>query len=87
MLPVEEMTFDECVQQAVVCAEEAREAARLKRYQAARGLFTTALDLYRMAGEKNLAAAPQMNGQIHQLEAEILVYSELARSMEKPLRR
>ena len=42
-------SFDAFVEQAEICCEQARSAARLNRYGAACGLFSTATALYQQA--------------------------------------
>ncbi|HEX8463374.1 MAG TPA: hypothetical protein VF627_02040 [Abditibacterium sp.] len=74
-----------CLQQAEICREQARDAARLKRFHAAFGLFSTAAALCRHvfttkeADEitKNLATE-----RLHQIDIEMATYAELARSFK-----
>lgn len=73
------------LQQAEIFREQAREAARLKRYKAALGLFSTAATLCRNASENDKAA--QSLDLLHQIDVEAATYQELARSMNKPLNR
>lgn len=73
------------IEQAEVCRAQARDAARLKRFRAALGLFRTALNLCRHAektGETNesrLLAAEK----IEQIDLEFATYNEMARSLER----
>jgi hypothetical protein len=74
------------LQQAEICREQARDAARLKRFQAAFGLFATAAALCRHASsiqeadenDKTLAA-----DRLHQIDIEMATYTELVRSLER----
>ncbi len=112
---VDEMLCYECLQQAEICREQAQEAARMKRFKAARGLFATAIALCQRAlnacadrkKDNGVAASasisePETNENAHagaikaddvaieaylqQLNIEMATYSDLARSMERPLR-
>ena len=76
------------LEQAEVCREQAREAARLKRFGAALGLFATAATLCRHAEtiETDASTASQINDRVRQIDVEAATYSELARSMERPAR-
>lgn len=76
---------ESCLEQADVCCEQARTAVRLKRYTAARGLFVTAIALCHRAIAIDGTARPQAEIRLGQLHTELLAYSELARSMERPL--
>ena len=76
---------ESCLEQANICCEQARTAARLKRYTAARGLFVTAIALCHRAIALNGTARPQAEICLGQLHNEMSAYSELARSMERPL--
>ena len=73
------------LEQAEVCREQARDAARLKRFRAALGLFRTALNLCRHAektGETDdtrLLAAEK----IVQIDVEFAAYAEFARSADR----
>lgn len=103
--------YRECLEQAEICREQARAAARLKRFKAARGLFATAISLCQRAlgaktGESGLPTDTTLTGQgvamsdtatldaqardaaqeyLRQLTIEMSTYSELAKSMERPL--
>ena len=109
----------ECLQQAEICREQAQEAARMKRFKAARGLFATAIALCQSAlsacAARNKERAPRNSDEtrsaiergteeklsddailnaddaaiqayLQQLNIEMATYSDLARSMERPLR-
>ena len=73
------------LEQAEVCREQARDAASLKRFQAALGLFATAATLCRHAVsiETDTSATLLIQDQLQQIEIEAATYYELARSMEK----
>lgn len=84
--------YRECLEQAEICREQARAAARLKRFKAARGLFATAISLCQRAlGLKTNGPAPaagqtdEAQEYLRQLTMEMSTYSELAKSMERPL--
>ena len=101
---VNEMQCCECLQQAEICREQAQEAARMKRFKAARGLFATAIALCQSAlsacAARNKERAPDaapvnvtenpddaaIQAYLQQLNIEMATYSDLARSMERPLR-
>ena len=108
---VNEMLCCECLQQAEICRTQAQEAARMKRFKAARGLFATAIALCQSAlsacaarnkerkSEIALDASENLSGDailegddaaiqayLQQLNIEMATYSDLARSMERPLR-
>lgn len=78
--------FISCLEQAEICREQARDAARLKRFRAAFGLFSTAAALCRHAFSiqeadesiKNLA-----NDRLQQIDVEMATYAELVRSLER----
>ena len=79
----------ECLEQAEVCREQARAAVRLKRFKAARGLFSTAAALCRRAlsicGER-LEARRDANERLRQIEDEMKAYGELDKSLGRPLK-
>lgn len=75
----------ECLEQADICCEQARAAASLKRFTAARGLFNTAVALCQRAVALDGVARAEAEGRLRQLHSEMSVYSELARSKERPL--
>ena len=75
--------YQDCLAQAEICHEQAREAASLKRYTAARGLFATAVSLYQRATD--LGGAPHSEEALRQLNTEMFAYSELTRSLNRPL--
>lgn len=75
----------ECLEQADICCEQARAAASLKRFTAARGLFNTAVALCQRAVALNGVARADAEGRLRQLHSEMSAYSELARSKERPL--
>ena len=73
------------VEQAEVCREQARDAASLKRFRAALGLFATAATLCRHAVtlETDASATLIIKDRLQQIEVEAAGYYELVRSMEK----
>lgn len=75
------------LEQAEVCREQAREAARLKRFGAALGLFATAATLCRHAAtlESDARTGFDIADRLRQIDLEAATYAELARSMERPL--
>lgn len=72
--------------EAEICCEQARSAARLKRFDAACGLFATAQALLtrvvQAGGELRNEASERLAG----VSAEMSAYRELARSTSRPLR-
>lgn len=78
-------TFQDCLEQAEICSDQARQAARMRRYKAARGLFSTASQLYRRAIELAGGALPEALERLHQIDVEAAAYTELDRSMARPL--
>ena len=99
--PVEEPLdeFRECLHQAEICREQAQEAARLKRFHAALGLFQTAIVLcQRAVGLRSAprsvveAAEPfeapdedEASKYLQVLTIEMATYADLARSLERPI--
>lgn len=75
------------LEQAEVCREQAREAARLKRFGAALGLFATAASLCRHATTigTDVSTGFEINDCLRQIELEAATYFELARSLERPM--
>lgn len=73
------------LEQAEVCREQARDAASLKRFYAALGLFATAATLCRHAVtlEADASASLLIKERLQQIEVEAATYYELARSIEK----
>lgn len=73
------------LEQAEVCREQAREAARLKRFGAALGLFATAATLCRHVKsiETDARACSQIDDRLRQIDLEAATYSELARATQK----
>ena len=72
------------LEQAEVCREQARDAANLKRFHAALGLFATAATLCRHAVtlETDAGATLLIHEQLRQIELEAATYYELARPRE-----
>ncbi len=69
------------LEQAEVCREQAREAARLKRFRSALGLFATASALCRhvaLHGDETLRG--RASERLGSLAVEATTYSDLARS-------
>lgn len=73
------------LEQAEVCREQARDAANMKRFHAALGLFATAATLCRHAItlEIDVSASLSIKERLQQIEVEAASYYELSRSMEK----
>lgn len=78
------------LEQAEVCREQARDAAKLKRFRAAIGLFLTAANLCRHA-RKSAVTEQKIDHEVmelatqklEQIDIEMATYSELARVSEK----
>lgn len=83
--PAENADCQSYLKQAEVCREQARDAVRLKRWKAAYGLFTTAIALCNRAATMSGDACIEAKETLRQMQTEMAMYSELARSMEKPL--
>ena len=83
--PADSATYKEFLEQAEVCREQAHDAARLKRYKAACGLFATAIALCNRAITLGGDACTEAKDALHQMQMEMATYVELARSMERPL--
>ncbi len=85
-VPRYEKAASSFIEQAEVCREQARDAASLKRFHAALGLFATAATLCRHAVtlEADVSATLLIQDQLQQIEVEAASYYELARAMEKP---
>ena len=73
------------LEQAGICCEQAREAASRKRFTAACGLFSTAIALYQQAIAMDGESHTEAEQHLSQLRSEVAAYSELARSMDRPL--
>lgn len=78
-------TCQDWLDQAEVCREQARIAAGMKRFKAARGLFSTAIALCRQAMARGGEANPEAKDRLRQLDTEMLAYTELSKSMARPL--
>ena len=83
--PADNATYKEFLEQAEVCREQAHDAVRLKRFKAACGLFTTAIALCNRAVTMGGEACTDARDSLRQMQMELATYSELARSMERPL--
>jgi len=70
----------DCIAQADICCEQARSAARMKRFGAALGLFRTAQNLYGRAVESGGESCSEARERLQQLASEVAVYGELAKS-------
>jgi hypothetical protein len=81
----ESSTFSDVVAQAETCCEQARIAGRQRRYKAAYGLFSTALALYKRATLLDGISYVALESRVLEVEGEMAVYSELAKSMARPL--
>ena len=80
-------TFQDFLEQAELCCEHARLAARRKRYEASRGLFITAVALYQRAVKAAGTSYPSIENRVREIELEMAAYAELTRSMARPLLR
>ncbi len=80
--------FVSFLEQAEVCREQARDAARLKRYRAALGLFSTAAALCKHARSMDSCdecTRELARERLEQIDMEAATYVELARAMERPV--
>ena len=84
-IPRYEKAASSFIEQAEVCREQARDAANLKRFHAALGLFATAATLCRHAVtlEQDASATLLIQERLQQIEVEAASYYELARAREK----
>jgi hypothetical protein len=73
------------LKQAEICCEQAREAASRKRFTSACGLFSTAIALYQQAIALGGGSHLEAEEHLSHLQAEVVAYSELAKSMDRPL--
>ena len=81
----EHMNFEDYLEEAEICCEHARIAGRQRRYRAAIGLFNTAATLYRHAGTIDGVSYPAIEERLRHIDNEMSAFSELARSMSRPL--
>ena len=84
-VPRYEKAASSFMEQAEVCREQARDAANMKRFHAALGLFATAATLCRHAAtlETDVCATQLIKDQLQQIEVEAASYYELMRPREK----
>ncbi len=73
------------MQQAEICCEQARAAARLKRLKAACGLFATAQSLLTRAVSLGGDACSEARERLNSISAEMATYCELAKSAARPI--
>ena len=85
VITTQNANFQTCLEQAEICCEQARLAARRRRYEAACGLFSTAIALYQRAITMNDVSYAAIAEQLRHIEIERSAYSELAKSMARPL--
>ena len=71
--------------QAELCCEEARAAARLRRFEAACGLFSTAQSLLQRIAETGGEWRSEACERLRGVSFEMAAYRELARSVSRPL--
>jgi hypothetical protein len=86
--PLEDIApFATFLDQAEVCREQAREAARLKRFRSALGLFATASALCRhVESHGNEAQIALAQERLQGLSLESATYGELARTARRSSR-
>ena len=84
-VPRYEKAASSFLEQAEVCREQARDAANMKRFHAALGLFATAATLCRHAItlETDASVTLLIQEQLQQIEVEAASYYELTRTREK----
>ncbi len=78
-------TFGVTIEEAEICCEQARLAARARRFRAARGLFSTATALYQRALLQDGVCYESIVRRLKQIELEVATYAELAGSLARPL--
>ncbi len=79
------VSFQDCLEAAETCCEQARLAGRCRRFKAACGLFSTAATLYRHAMSLDGISYPALEKRLQEIETEMSAYCELAKSMARPL--
>jgi hypothetical protein len=84
-ITTQDANFQACLEQAEICCEQARLAAHRRRYEAACGLFSTASALYQHAISMTEVSYAAIAEQLRHIEIERAAYSELAKSMARPL--
>ena len=80
-----ETCYESCLHQADICCEQARAAARLKRLEAACGLFATAQSLLKRAIGNGGEACNEARERLNSISAEMAAYCELAKSAARPM--
>ena len=97
--PDEDAQIRDCIAQSEIFCEQARQAARCKRFEAARGLFSTAVVLCRRAlsflptnktGDKpdhksENPARIALKRHLDYVLSEMAAHAQLARSMQRPM--
>ena len=91
LVKAEEDAIKLYLEQAEICCEQARQATRFRRFEAARGLFATAVALCGRAlaatGVNGSSASnQQLQQQVERISSEMAAHTLLARSMQRPLR-
>lgn len=81
--PAPDSDYQHCLQQAEICCEQARDAARLKRIEAACGLFSTAQSLLRRAIGIGGDACSEARERLASITTEMAAYCELSRSQSR----
>ena len=74
------LSFNELIDEAELCCEQARAAGRHRRYRAACGLFNTAISLYRHATTVEGVSYRAVETRINAVEIELSAYKELVSS-------
>ena len=72
----EQPDFDECLRQAEVCCEQAREAGRMRRFESACGLFSTAVMLYQLVIRMHISS-PEAEARLRSIDDERRTYLQL----------
>ncbi len=78
----------DCLEQVEICCEQARDASRCRRFQAAIGLFSTAVALCRRAlsfAKIDDATRQVVRDKLERVSDEMAIYAQLAQSMKRPL--
>jgi hypothetical protein len=86
LAPPAESALHMCFREAEICCEEARSAARLKRFGAAFGLFATAQSLLLCVAQAGGELRDEACERLASVSCEMAAYHELARSAARPMR-
>lgn len=81
-------SVEQCLQQVEICCEQARDAARRRRFEAAIGLFSTAVALCRRAlssAKISETGRRALKENLDRISSEMAAYTQLVSSLHRPL--